>query len=133
MAEKNFTMLVEEGRVEAEKQYNDTIAEQRGIAERTYQETVDRERANAEKVFLEQVATMLSKWMALLPLKTLVILMSLMTQMTFPSGGDGSCRCGEAVPGGDRGGEGGQIYIYLYYILNNDYDIGRTERRCAQT
>ena len=75
MAETNFTMLVEEGRVEAERQYNDTIAEQRGIAERTYQETVDRERANAEKVFLEQVATMLN----LLPSKTLVILMSLMT------------------------------------------------------
>ena len=83
MAEANFTMLVEEGRVEAEKQYNDTIAEQRGIAERTYQETVDRERANAEKVFLEQVATMLSKWMALLLLKTLVILMSLMTHISF--------------------------------------------------
>ena len=122
--------------MEAEKQYNDTIAEQRGIAERTYQETVDRERANAEKVFLEQVATMLSKWMAwraLLPLKTLVILMSLMTQMTFPSGGDGSCRCGEAVPGGDRGGEGGQIFINSYYIIDNDYNIGRTERRCART
>ena len=30
-------------------------------------------------------------------------------QYDLPSGGDGSCRCGEAVPGGDRGGEGGQI------------------------
>ena len=86
MADRNFTMLVEEGRVEAEKQYNDTIAEQRGIAERTYQETVDRERANAEKVFLEQVATMLSEWMAwrtLLSSKKLVILMSLRTHISF--------------------------------------------------
>ena len=37
----------------------------------------------------------------------------------LPSGGDGSCRCGEAVPGGDRGGEGGQIFINLYYVGNN--------------
>ena len=51
----------------------------------------------------------------------------------LPSGGDGSCRCGEAVPGGDRGGEGGQIYINLYYVIDNDHNIGRTERRCART
>ena len=51
----------------------------------------------------------------------------------LPSGGDGSCGCGEAVPGGDRGGEGGQIYINLYYIIDNDHILGRTERRCAQT
>ena len=37
----------------------------------------------------------------------------------LPSGGDGSCRCGEAVPGGDRGGEGGQIFINLFYIIND--------------
>ena len=117
MAEANFTMLVEEGRVEAEKQYNDTIAEQRGIAERTYQETVDRERANAEKVFLEQVATMLSKWMALrnlLPLKTLVILMTLMTQMTFlqvaMGRADAEKQFQEAI---EEGREGKYILIYI--------------------
>ena len=111
MAETNFTMLVEEGRVEAEKQYNDTIAEQRGIAERTYQETVDRERANAEKVFLEQVATMLSKWMALLPLKTLVILMSLMTFLQVAMGrADAEKQFQEAI---EEGREGKYILIYI--------------------
>ena len=120
MAEANFTMLVAEGRVEAEKQYNDTIAEQRGIAERTYQETVDRERANAEKVFLEQVATMLNKWMALrnlLPLKTLVILMTLMTLMTHISflqvamgRADAEKQFQEAI---EEGREGKHILIYI--------------------
>ena len=116
MAETNFTMLVEEGGVEAEKQYNDTIAEQRGIAERTYQETVDRERANAEKVFLEQVATMLSKWMALLPLKTLVILMILMTSMTFlqvaMGRADAEKQFQEAI---EEGREGKYILIYITF------------------
>ena len=117
MAEANFTMLVEEGRVEAEKQYNDTIAEQRGIAERTYQETVDRERANAEKVFLEQVATMLSKWMALrnlLPLKTLVILMTLMTHISFlqvaMGRADAEKQFQEAI---EEGREGKYILVYI--------------------
>ena len=120
MAETNFTMLVEEGRVEAEKQYNDTIAEQRGIAERTYQETVDRERANAEKVFLEQVmATMLSKWTALrnlLPLKTFVILMTLMTRKTFlqvaMGRADAEKQFQEAIEEGREG-----KYILVYFTL----------------
>ena len=112
MAETNFTLLVEEGRVEAEKQYNDTIAEQRGIAERTYQETVDRERANAEKVFLEQVARMLN----LLPLKALVILMSLMTRMTFlqvaMGRADAEKQFQEAI---EEGREGKYILIYITF------------------
>ena len=37
----------------------------------------------------------------------------------LPSGGNGSCRCREAIPGGDRGGEGGQIFINLFYIIND--------------
>ena len=109
MAETNFTLLVKEGRVEAEKQYNNTIAEQRGIAERTYQETVDRERANAEKVFLEQVATML----ILLPLKTLVILMILMTFFQVAMGrADAEKQFQEAIEEGREG-----KYILIYFTL----------------